>query len=129
MEQQVGLNACGLALSTIRSPLPALIWNWWIIRTRGAWFSAVSKDDADAIREISKLGLKSRIFSFARATVGDIELAKEVGADGVVVEVPVGQPKLEYQFSWTWKDVLDRSVQALRRTRELGLYTVYFHCT
>jgi isopropylmalate/homocitrate/citramalate synthase len=91
-----------------------------------AGMPAVAKDDAEAIREISKRGLKAKIFAFARATVGDIELAKEVGAEGVIVEIPIGQPKLEFQFGWTWKNVLERSIKAVNRARELGLYTVYF---
>jgi len=91
-----------------------------------AGMPAVSGEDAEAIREISRLKLKAKIFAFARATVGDVELAKEVGADGVVIEVPIGQPKLEYQFRWTWKDVLDKSLDSIRRARQIGLTAVYF---
>jgi isopropylmalate/homocitrate/citramalate synthase len=91
-----------------------------------AGMPAVSSEDAEAIREISRMKLKAKIFAFARATVGDIELAKEVGADGVVIEVPIGQPKLEYQFRWTWKDVLAKSVDSIRRAREIGLTAVFF---
>ena len=53
-----------------------------------AGMPAVSTEDAEAIREISRLKLKAKIFSFARAMPGDMELAKEVGADGVIIEVP-----------------------------------------
>ena len=91
-----------------------------------AGMPAVASEDAEAIREISRLKLKAKIFAFARATVGDIELAKEVGADGVVIEVPIGQPKLEYQFRWTWKDVLDKSLGSIKRARDLGLTAVFF---
>jgi methanogen homocitrate synthase len=91
-----------------------------------AGMPAVASEDAEAIREISRLKLKAKIFAFARATVGDIELAKEVGADGVVIEVPIGQPKLEYQFRWTWKDVLAKSLGSIKRARELGLTAVFF---
>jgi isopropylmalate/homocitrate/citramalate synthase len=91
-----------------------------------AGMPAVSTEDAEAIREISRLKLKAKIFSFARAMPGDMELAKEVGADGVIIEVPIGQPKLEYQFRWTWKDVLNKSLGAIRRAREIGLIAVLF---
>ena len=91
-----------------------------------AGMPAVSGEDAEAIREISRLKLGAKIFAFARATVGDIELAKEVGADGVVIEVPIGQPKLEYQFRWTWRDVLDKSLNSINRAREIGLTAVFF---
>ena len=67
-----------------------------------AGMPAVSPDDQKAIKEISKLGLKSKIFTFARAMQKDIDLALECGADGVVIEVPIGYPKLVTQFGWTW---------------------------
>lgn len=91
-----------------------------------AGMPAVSPQDREAIREISKLGLKSRIFTFARAMKQDIDLALECGAHGVVIEVPIGYPKLKTQFGWTWKDVLDRSAPIINYAREQGLYTVFF---
>ena len=63
-----------------------------------AGMPAVSLDDQKAITEISKLGLNSKIFTFARAIKKDIDLALECGADGVVIEVPIGYPKLVTQF-------------------------------
>ncbi len=50
-----------------------------------AGMPAVSPQDAEAIREISKLGLKSRIFTFARAMKADIDMALECGAHGVII--------------------------------------------
>lgn len=91
-----------------------------------AGMPAVSREDADAIREICKSGLHADIFAFARATAEDIQLAKEVGVKGVIIEVPIGQPKLEYQFGWTWETVLKTSIKAIRLAKELGLYVVYF---
>ena len=58
-----------------------------------AGMPAVSLDDQKAIAEISKLGLNSKIFTFARAMKKDIDLALECGAYGVVIEVPIGYPK------------------------------------
>ena len=69
--------------------------------------------DGEAIKRISELGLKSRIFTFARAMKQDIDKALECGADGVIIEVPIGYPKLKTQFGWTWKDVLDKSAPAI----------------
>ncbi|NNE86730.1 MAG: 2-isopropylmalate synthase, partial [Silicimonas sp.] len=63
-----------------------------------AGMPAVSPQDAEAIKEISKLGLKSKIYTFARAMKTDIDMALECGADGVIIEVPIGYPKLVTQF-------------------------------
>lgn len=91
-----------------------------------AGMPAVSPQDAEAIREISKLGLKSRIFTFARAMKQDIDMALECGADGVIIEVPIGYPKLVTQFGWTWEDVFRKSRDVINYAKEQGLYTVFF---
>ncbi len=91
-----------------------------------AGMPAVSPQDAEAIKEISKLGLKSKIFTFARAMKADIDMAKECGADGVIIEVPIGYPKLVTQFGWTWDKVFEKSRDVINYARELGLYAVFF---
>ena len=53
-----------------------------------AGMPAVSEEDFEAIREISKLGLHAQIYTFARAMSVDIDKAVECGAQGVVIEVP-----------------------------------------
>jgi methanogen homocitrate synthase len=91
-----------------------------------AGMPAVSAEDFEAIVEISKLGLKSKIFTFARAMNEDIDQALACGAHGVVIEVPIGYPKLVGQFKWTWEDVLRKSVPVINYARSKGLYAVYF---
>lgn len=91
-----------------------------------AGMPSVSPQDAESIKEISKLGLKSKIFTFARAMKSDIDMAAECGAGGVVIEVPIGYPKLVTQFGWTWKDVLQKSADVINYARELGLYALFF---
>lgn len=91
-----------------------------------AGMPAVSPQDAEAIKEISKLGLKSKIFTFARALKQDIDMALECGADGVIIEVPIGYPKLTTQFGWTWEDVFKKSRDVINYAREQGLYAVFF---
>ncbi len=91
-----------------------------------AGMPAVSPQDAEAIKQISKLGLKSRIFTFARAMKSDIDMALECGADGVIIEVPIGYPKLVTQFGWTWEDVFKKSRDVINYAKEQGLYAVFF---
>ncbi len=91
-----------------------------------AGMPAVSPQDAEAIGQITKLGLKSKVFTFARAMKKDIDDALECGADGVVIEVPIGYPKLVTQFGWTWEDVFKKSRDVINYAREQGLYACYF---
>ena len=91
-----------------------------------AGMPAVSDMDFEAIKQISRLGLKSKIYSFARAMNSDIDKALECGCHGVIIEVPIGYPKLKYQFKWTWEDVLKKSVGVVNYAKKQGLHTVYF---
>ena len=91
-----------------------------------AGMPAVSEEDREAITEISKLNLKAKIFTFARAMKVDIDMALDCGADGVVIEVPIGYPKLKHQFGWTWEDVLKKSIDSINYAREKKLHALYF---
>ncbi len=91
-----------------------------------AGMPAVSEQDFDAIKQISRLGLRSRIYTFARAINADIDKAIECGCHGVIIEVPIGYPKLVYQFKWTWEDVLRKSVPVIQHAKSRGLHVVYF---
>ena len=91
-----------------------------------AGMPAVSPQDEQAITEICKLGLNARIYTFARAMRADIDMAVKCGAHGVILEVPIGYPKIKTQFKWTWEDVLKKSADVINYAREQGLYVVYF---
>jgi len=91
-----------------------------------AGMPAVSEQDFEAIKQISKLGLKSKIYTFARAINADIDKALKCGCHGVIIEVPIGYPKLKYQFKWTWEDVVRKSVPVIQYAKSRGMHVVYF---
>ncbi|HCQ79420.1 MAG TPA: 2-isopropylmalate synthase [Verrucomicrobiales bacterium] len=91
-----------------------------------AGMPAVSPQDFEAIKQISALGLEAKIYTFARAMTADIDKAVECGADGVIIEVPIGYPKLKYQFNWTWEDVLKKSADVINYAKTKGLHAVFF---
>ena len=91
-----------------------------------AGMPAVSPQDKKAVEAIAKRGLKSKIFTFARAIKADIDMASDLGASGVVIEVPIGFPKLKYQFNWTWEQVYEKSVDCINYAKEKGLFACYF---
>lgn len=91
-----------------------------------AGMPAVSKDDYKAVKAICGRNLNSKIFTFARALKEDIDMAVDCGAYGVVIEVPIGYPKLKYQFNWTWENVLEKSCSCINYAKSQGLYVVYF---
>src|SRR5580698_4794926 len=91
-----------------------------------AGMPAVSDQDFEAIKRISKLGLKAKIYTFARAINTDIDKALECGCHGVIIEIPIGYPKLKYQFKWTWEDVLRKSIGVVNYAKARGMHVVYF---
>jgi isopropylmalate/homocitrate/citramalate synthase len=91
-----------------------------------AGMPAVSDDDVAAIKQITRLGLSSRIYTFVRAITADIDKSLECGVHGVILEVPIGYPKLLWQFKWTWEDVLRKSVEVVRYAKAHSLEVVYF---
>jgi methanogen homocitrate synthase len=91
-----------------------------------AGMPAVSDDDFAAIKQINRLGLSSKIYTFVRAIAADIDKSLECGVHGVILEVPIGYPKLLWQFKWTWEDVLRKSVEVVRYAKAHDLEVVYF---
>jgi methanogen homocitrate synthase len=91
-----------------------------------AGMPAVSRQDFQAIQKISKTFPEAGIYSFSRALKGDIDMAKECGVKGVVIEIPLGYPKLKYQFNWTWENIFEKSVECINYAHSLGLSVVYF---
>ena len=91
-----------------------------------AGMPAVSPQDKAAISEISSLGLKAQIFSFARCMIADIEAAKECGVTGVIVEIPSSEHIIKNAYGWSVDRAMKSSIEATLAAKEAGLYTVFF---
>ncbi len=91
-----------------------------------AGMPSVSKDDADAIREIVRRRLGPKIFAFCRCMVNDVKQAVDCGVDGIVVEIPSSQHIIQYAYGWPLEKAIDLSIEATRYARTQGLYTVFF---
>lgn len=91
-----------------------------------AGMPAVSQEDAQAIKEIAKAGLKSKIMVFSRAMEEDVDRAVDCGVWGIVLEAPSGYPKLRHQFSWTEQELIERCVRTIKYAKDKGLYVNFF---
>jgi len=91
-----------------------------------AGMPAVSKQDADAIREIVKRNLGPEIFGFCRCILDDVKLAADCGVSGVVIEIPSSEHIIKYAYQWPLEKAIDLSVQVTRYAHEMGLYVVFF---
>lgn len=91
-----------------------------------AGMPAVSEEDRNAIEEIRKLNLDAEIYAFARPLESDIQLCKDCGVQGLIIEVPIGKPKLQYQFKYGIEQALENSQKAVEYARAAGLKVVLF---
>jgi len=91
-----------------------------------AGMPAVSKYDAQAIREIVKLKLPAEIFAFSRCMVEDVKRAVDTGVKGIVMEIPSSEHIIKYAYRWSLERALDLSIEATRYAKSQGLYTVFF---
>ncbi len=91
-----------------------------------AGMPAVSKYDAQAVREIVKLKLPAEIFAFSRCMVEDVKRAVDTGVKGIVMEVPSSEHIIKYAYQWSLEKAVDLSIQATRYAKSQGLYVVFF---
>ena len=87
---------------------------------------AVSEEDRSAIEAIAKKDLKAKVYAFARANPKDIQLCADCGVNGVIIELPIGKPKLEYQFKYGIEHSLEISQAAIEQAKSCGLHAVLF---
>jgi isopropylmalate/homocitrate/citramalate synthase len=91
-----------------------------------AGMPAVSKYDAQAVRDIVKLNLPAQIFAFSRCMVEDVKRAVDTGVQGIVMEIPASEHIIKYAYRWSPEKAIDLSIQATRFAKSQGLYTVFF---
>lgn len=92
-----------------------------------AGMPTVSEEDFEAIKMIVAANLKAQIMLFCRAHPDDIEKALETKADGLIIEVPSGYPRVKNQFpNWTFEDVKKHAIDAIIYAKKKGFYVTFF---
>jgi isopropylmalate/homocitrate/citramalate synthase len=95
------------------------------IKRLEAGMPAVSQDDFDAAKEIVKR-VKADVVVFSRAMRSDIDLALDVGAWGVIVEVPSNEKLINDGYVWEKKDVIEKAIDTCNYAKTKGLHTTFF---
>ena len=90
-----------------------------------AGFPRVSADDAEAIRLISRAGLKAEIWGFARAVVADIEELVKLGVHATVIEIATSDLKLK-AYGFTREQAIQRATTAIKFCRQNGIKVAFF---
>lgn len=88
---------------------------------------AVSDDDLRATKGVVAFRPKAQVFVLCRGIASDVELALDCGVDGIILELPVGIPRLKYQFpEWTEDDVVNKAAHWAKFAKSKGLEVVLF---
>ncbi len=85
-----------------------------------------SAEDAAAIKAICALGLKAKIYCFVRGVLTDMDVAKDCGVDGVIIEVPGSEQMLQGGMRWGMEKAVKASSEATKYAHELGLKVTFF---
>lgn len=88
---------------------------------------AVSDDDYRATKGVVAFRPKAQVFVLCRGIASDVELALDCGVDGIILELPVGIPRLKYQFpDWSEDDVINKAAHWAKFAKSKGLEIVLF---
>lgn len=84
-------------------------------------FAASSPEQRQDMRAVVELGLRAHMLSLARPRKDDIDAAKEVGVDTVILFAAISPIHLEYKLRENYEQVSERAVEAVRYATSLGL--------
>ena len=91
-----------------------------------AGLPSVSPDDKEAIKEITHLGLQSKVYAFSRCMKADVEAALSVDVDGIVMEIPSSSHLIRDGYGWKPEDAVNRSIEATSYAHAHGLKVTFF---
>lgn len=79
-------------------------------------------DEAESIKSIVKLGLKSSIMGWNRATIGDVQASIACGVDAVAISISTSDIHIKYKLKSSRERVLESMVKATEYAKKNGLY-------
>lgn len=87
----------------------------------------VSKSVENAMRRmVAKNYPDTKIYGFARSMVKDVDLCKDVGCYGIVIEYCVNPVIIKHAYKKTPKQVMDGLITAINHAKEIGFEDVVF---
>ena len=91
-----------------------------------AGLPSVSPQDKEAIREITHLGLKSKVYAFSRCMKADVDNALTLDVDGLIMEIPSSDHLVKYGYAWTIDKAAKLSIEATSYAHAHGLKITFF---
>ena len=121
-----GEQTCGVAFRPEEKVEVARLLDAMGVDTIDAGFPASSQADRDALRAISRLGLRARVVAFCRPVRAEIDLAKDCGVDSIYTFVPTSDVHMRVKFGGDGAEVRERlkaeMADGVRYAKDSGLF-------
>lgn len=79
-------------------------------------------DEAEALEEICKAGLKASIMGWNRPVIRDIEASLECGVDAVAISISTSDIHIKYKLQTSREWVLEKMTEAVAFAKKHGVY-------
>jgi isopropylmalate/homocitrate/citramalate synthase len=91
-----------------------------------AGMPSVSQQDFEAISEMARMKLSSKIYAFSRCLKSDVDMALKCDVDGIMMEVPSSDHLVKYGYGWTEERAIQTSVESTDYAHAHGLPVTFF---
>ncbi len=85
---------------------------------------AVSEEEFENIKTISKAGLQAKTIALCRIVKGDVDKALECGTWGVSFSIPIGYLQLKHKLKWSEERITAEVRQLTQYAHQQGFYVI-----
>lgn len=117
-----GEQAAGVAFTVAEKVIFATAMDAIGVQELEVGIPAMGSKEAEAIREIASLGLKTKLTGWNRAVRSDIDASLACGLQRVHISVPVSEIQIAVKFHGNSQLVLDKLRETIKYACDRGLY-------
>jgi homocitrate synthase NifV len=117
-----GEQAAGVAFTVTEKVVFATLMDAIGVQELEVGIPAMGSTEAEAIAEIVRLGLKTKLTGWNRAVRSDIDASLACGLERVHISVPVSQIQIAVKFQGNCQLVFERLQSTISYARDRGLY-------
>ena len=117
-----GEQAAGVAFTVAEKVIFATLMDAIGVQELEVGIPAMGSSEAEAITEITQLGLNTKLTGWNRAVRSDIDASLACGLERVHISVPVSEIQIAVKFQGNCQLVFDRLRDTISYARDRGLY-------
>ena len=117
-----GEQAAGVAFTVAEKVIFATLMDAIGVQELEVGIPAMGSSEAEAISEITQLGLNTKLTGWNRAVRSDIDASLACGLERVHISVPVSEIQIAVKFQGNCQLVFDRLRDTISYARDRGLY-------